>query len=165
MDQKDLKSPGRPILFLVILMGFGFVFGCDFFSEESIREEQRARIDENKQRWTEQNITDYYLTYRQRANEAVIDSITIFVSARTLDSMSATSSISRENVLVKNVDSFFEQIREKVGNENVLDFAVNFDDSLGYPSRYAATFEDRPDEEIVTLEFGASRNGRGTIEH
>lgn len=150
-------SPFYRLLLLPVVSSLILFGGCDDIFPggelEDAQDELRETVDEKEELWQEQNITDYRLRYRQQVGVEPVDSVTVEVTGGTFDSVVAMSSVSEEALIVKDVDSFFDLIRERVGKERVLDWSADFNDSLGYPTRYEARFDDRPSEQVQTLDL------------
>lgn len=146
---------GRALL-IVYLFGLVFLAGCDVLlggQEEDVRQAIREQVDQREQLWQDQEINDYQLVYSQLADRKRIDSVIVFVSGGDVDSTWTSSTAGREDIVVEDVESFFQVIRDRVGDDDVDTWNANFNDSLGYPSQYQAVFVDGEEEEVKVLDL------------
>jgi hypothetical protein len=142
----------------VLLLGGVVLVGCDFVTgsdREDVQDRIRERIENRQDQWASQNIVDYEFTYSQQIGEDFVDSVKVYVRGGDVDSISTSMPISREKLLVGTVDSFFDLILARVGEEE-SQFNADFDQEVGYPTEYTATFADRPDHAVVTLSVSSS---------
>ena len=126
--------------------------GCDLLMFDEAEDDQLDVVDEHEQLWQDQGIADYRVTYGQQTGGGVkIDTFHVFVSEQTVDSVE--TSASRDELIVDTVDSFFEHIRGRIGDDNVLNLSINFQDNIGYPTTFEALLDEGADERIETFEI------------
>jgi len=126
--------------------------GCDVLTGESTdetRDAVRQRVETARQTWQDQGGSDYRVKYSQQVADVVYRDIEVFVSNGTVDSVRASTNLSEKNLIVTTVDSFFNRILERVGEDD-SQFSVNFNEEMGYPVEYQASFSNRPNEGVVT---------------
>jgi len=128
------------------------VGACDILSGENraeTREAIRKRIESQQQKWDDQEIDSYRLTYSQQVGDVLSSGVEVYVSSGTVDSVRTPDNVSREDLLVGTVDSFFDLLLdrfEKAGSR----FRADFNEERGFPINYEGDFNDRPSETVVT---------------
>ncbi len=111
-------------------------------------------MEEARQRWQEEAIQDYQFVYTQQRGDVIVDTAEVFVRAGTVDSIATSpADVPEEELLVGTVESFFDLIEPRIGEED-SQFGANFDEDQGFPTEYNAGFQDdRRDQDIITIEF------------
>lgn len=135
-----------------ILVCILVVSGCDTFNEanDELASEIRQRVEERRQQWRDQDIEDYQLIYSQQVGDVIVDSVEVFVRSQAVDSIATSKDISDDEVLVGTVESFFDRIEARIGDDESR-FTADFDQEQGFPTRYTADFEGgRKSETVLT---------------
>ena len=133
--------------------------GCDFLDPgDSVEDDQRALVEEGQQQWERQEIDSYRMTYRQEVGTTAVDTVVIEVQDGAFESFQASEPIDADELIVRTVDAFFDHIDRQIGNDDVLNLSVNFEDSLGYPVEYAAARDERDNELVETFELDVTPN-------
>lgn len=149
-------------LFLASALVLLWVPGCDLFTapgQDGLREKMKKRVQERREQWEEQGIENYQLKYSQQIGETRVDSVSVHVQDGAVDSVLVSSTVSRDELLVGTVDSFFDLIESRLG-EPESQFSADFDQNLGFPTSYTADFLDgRPSQTVVTLALRDSTGG------
>jgi hypothetical protein len=144
----------RPALWLsVVLLGGLALVGCDFLTgsdRDEVQNRIRDRIEDRREQWDSQGIDSYEFTYSQQVGTTVIDTVKIFVREGAVDSIYTDPSTPDEDLLVGSIDSFFNLIESRVGQDDT-EFGAEFNEEQGYPTQYTASFPDNPNEAILTL--------------
>ena len=139
-------------LWVGILAGIFVVSGCDIFNEpdDELSDQISQRVQERRQQWQDQNIEDYQLIYSQQVGEVLVDSVKVFVRSGMVDSIATSRDIPEEELLVGTVESFFDLIEARIG-EDESQFTADFDSEQGFPTRYTADFQDgRRSQTVLT---------------
>lgn len=145
---RGLLRVGPVVLVLVLVVGSG----CDLLSQqntEDTRDAIRERVEKARQTWAEQDISAYRVIYYQRIGSVRASNIEVYVSGGEVDSVSSLGSIEEEDLLVTTIDSFFDRVIDRIGEDDSR-FQTRFDDEKGYPVSYEANREGRPREVIRT---------------
>lgn len=126
------------------------VSGCDTFNEanDELASEIRQRVEDRRQQWEDQNIEDYQLIYSQQLGDVIVDSVEVFVRSQEVDSIATSKDIPDDDILVGTVESFFERIEARIGEDDSR-FTADFDPDRGFPTRYTADFENGRESETV----------------
>jgi len=125
---------------------------CDIFTgaNDELADQISQRVQDRRQQWQDQNIEDYQLIYSQQVGEVLVDSVEVFVRSGMVDSIVTSRDISEEEVLVGTVDSFFDLIEARIG-EDESQFTADFNPNRGFPTRYTADFQDdRRSQTVLT---------------
>jgi hypothetical protein len=147
-----------------IIRGFGVLLvviplvlpGCDFGGQEGIQDQIRERVEARRQQWEDQDIENYKLVYSQQVGDVLIDTVNVFVSAGAVDSITTSSDVSKDELLVGTVGTFFDLIEARIG-ESESQFSAGFNNERGYPVEYTADFRDgRPSQTVVTTALNDS---------
>jgi len=147
-----------------IVRGFGVLLvviplvlpGCDFGSQNEVQDRIRERVENRRQQWQDQDIEDYKLVYAQQVGDVRIDTVSVFVTAGTVDSINTTPDVSEDELLVGTVGSFFDLIEARIG-ESDSQFSAGFNNEQGYPVEYTADFQDgRPSQTVLTTALNDS---------
>jgi len=134
---------------VVLLVGTPLVGGCDFGFDT--QDEVRNQFEEARQRWQGQDILDYNLLYTQQRGDIIVDTAEVFVRSGEVDSLSVSPDVPEEELLVGTVESFFDLIEARIGEED-SQYRADFDDDRGFPVSYNADFQDdRRDQDIITI--------------
>jgi hypothetical protein len=147
---------------LVVVLLFS-TSGCDFSQQDEIQDRMRERVENRRQQWQSQGIETYRLIYSQQVGNVLVDTVRVVVTGGTVDSSSTSVDVSEAELLVGTVDSFFDLIEARIGEEE-SQFDVQFNQERGYPTRYTADFQDdRPSQTVLTIgledSLGASDPG------
>lgn len=150
-----------------IIRGFGVLLvviplvlpGCDFGSQNEVQERIRERVENRRQQWQAQDIEDYKLVYAQQVGDVRIDSVTVFVTAGTVDSITTSADVPEDELLVGTISAFFDLIEARIG-ERDSQFSAGFNNERGYPVEYTADFRDgRPSQTVLTTALDDSLGG------
>lgn len=147
---------------LVVVLLFS-MSGCDFSQQDEIQDRMRERVENRRQQWESQGTETYRLIYSQQVGDILVDTVRVVVTGGTVDSSSTSVDVSEAELLVGTVDSFFDLIEARIGEEE-SQFDVQFNQERGYPTRYTADFrDDRPSQTVLTIgledSLGASDPG------
>lgn len=127
------------------------VSGCDFNGNDEVRDRIRERLQSERQKWEDQDISRYQLVYSQQAGSLLVDTVRVFVSGGTVDSTVAPDEVPDEDLLVGTVDSYFNLIEARIGEDD-SGFRAEFDEEQGFPITYTANFFDgRADQAVETI--------------
>lgn len=127
------------------------VSGCDFSEQDEIQDRMRERVENRRQQWESQGIETYRLIYSQQVGDVLVDTVRVVVTGGTVDSSSTSVDVSEAELLVGTVDSFFDLIEARIGEEE-SQFDVQFNQERGYPTRYTADFrDDRASQTVLTI--------------
>lgn len=145
----------EPRIFRFYLLAFAIgIFatgGCDF--EGGAEEQVRDQLENARQKWQEQDIQTYQLVYSQQRGDVIVDTAKVFVRSGAVDSTATTPNVSDEELLVGTVESFFDLIESRIGEEG-SQYGANFHEEQGFPTSYNADFQDdRRDHDIITIEL------------
>ncbi|WP_263818216.1 DUF6174 domain-containing protein [Salinibacter sp.] len=158
-SRRGLLRVGPVILVLVLVAGAG----CDILSQqntEDTRDAIRERVEMARQTWAEQDISTYQVTYDQRVGSVAASNIEVYVSGGEVDSVSSLGSIEEDDLLVTTIDSFFDLVLDRIGEEGSR-FRADFDDEQGFPVSYNADFQDdRRNQDIITIALVDSVSGK-----
>jgi len=155
-------TKSRVVQCLVVVLLFT-MSGCDFSEQDEIQDRMRERVENRRQQWESQGIETYRLIYSQQVGDVLVDTVSVVVTGGTVDSSSISVDVSEAELLVGTVDSFFDLIEARIGEEE-SQFDVQFNQERGYPTRYTADFrDDRPSQTVLTIgledSLGASDPG------
>lgn len=145
-----IESPNS-VRFCVLTFAIGILVigGCDFGG--GVEDLVRDRLENARQRWQEQDIQNYQLIYAQQRGDVIVDTVEVFVRSGTVDSTATSPEVSEEELLVGTVESFFDLIESRIGEEE-SQFGANFDEDQGFPTDYNADFtDDRRSHDIITI--------------
>lgn len=146
-----MKEDNIYILILPIML---FVLtGCDLIPQENekLREEMMKEIEDREMEWRDKDINRYKFTYSQQVGDLKVDSISVFVDEGAVDSVHSSRPIEKEDMLVETVESFFRLIEQRVQSNGMSQYSVSFDEEWSYPTEFMAIYEERPREEISTI--------------
>lgn len=137
------------LCFLVALVG-GFVLGgCNFGS--NAENQARNQLENAREKWQAQEMQNYRFVYQQQRGGTIVDTIEVFVQTGQVDSVRTVPEVSDEEILVRTIDSFFDLIEARIGEEE-SQFGANFDSEKRFPVDYNAGFQDgRRSQDIITL--------------
>lgn len=142
---------------LILAISVSIFGGCNFGFD--VENQVRDRLNEARQRWQEQSIRNYQLTYSQQRGNVIIDTAEVFVRSGTVDSIATPPNVSEDELLIGTVESFFELVKARIGEED-SQFGANFDEERGYPTSYNADFQDgRRNQDIITIALVDSASG------
>lgn len=137
---------------LVLAAGVFAVAGCDISGD--VKDQVRAKLENARQQWQEQDIQDYRFRYSQQRGSVIVDTVEVFVRSGTIDSIATSPDVSEDEPLVGTVESFFDLIEDRVdeAGDDDSQFSASFDDRRGFPTSYSADFRDeRRDHDIITI--------------
>jgi len=129
------------------------VSGCDLFDGpgQKLQDDIKQRVQERRQQWEDQGIENYRLVYSQQVGETLVDSVHVRAEQGSVDSIDVSQDVPKEDLLVGTVDSFFDLIEARIGEEE-SQFTADFDQDQGFPTSYTADFEDdRPSQTVLTI--------------
>lgn len=87
----------------------------------------------------------------QQRGDVIVDTAEVFVRSGTVDSIAASPDVSEEELLVGTVESFFDLVESRIGEEE-SQFGANFDEERGFPTNYSADFQDdRRNHDVITI--------------